>query len=445
VIASSDVKSNRSKKYRKSVLYSLILQFIGILLSLAIFPLTVNYLGIEEFGVWSTVNNLIIFLTLLDFGLSHGLRNKYAEYKVINDNLSIKGYISSCFFSLLFISIIIFLTFLIINPYVDWLIFLNAPLYLKEEINILIFALIITFCTRLVFSLINSVLFAEQNTYAPLIATVFGNFLSVIFLFWIGKLTNPDLVLCGIILFTCQTIPIVLLFFYYFLFSLSSFFPNYRYFSYKYSKEVIRIGIGFFFIQLTSLVLYQSTNLIIAHTSNYSIVGDFNVSFKYLSILNLGFSTILAPMWSACTDAFFRNDLNWISRTIKKLNYFWFGLILSGLLMILSSSYVYQLVIGNKVQPDYSILGLLLVYFVFLSRVSIYRSFMNGVGKIKIQIVVTSIQAFLHIPLSYLLSSIFGIQGILFVMILWVVMNSFIEKRQFRLIIEGKARGIWYQ
>lgn len=433
----------RTKTYRKSVFYSFFLQVVGVFLSLIIFPLTVNFLGVEEFGLWTTINNLIVFLTLLDFGLSHGLRNKYAEAKASGDLELMKKYVSSTFFSLVFISSIVLILYILVNQFINWNSIFNAPIVLKKEIEVLVFCLVLTFCTRLVFGIINSILFAEQNAHAPLLSTVLGNFLSVVALYFLPLYSEPNLISCGIILFICQTIPIVIFFFYFLLLKFKDVFPSYNFFSIRISKVIINLGLKFFIIQATSLILFQSNNLIIAHTSSYEDVAEFNIAFRYLGILQLGFSTILAPMWSASTDAYFKNDYSWIQQAIKKLNFIWVVFIIVCIIFILFSPFLYNIWLRGSIKTNLSILLFLSLYYLFSMRVSIYRSFMNGVGKIKLQIYVTIVQAFLHIPLAFLLGKHYGLKGIILVMFGWVFINSIWENIQFNKIINNKAFGIW--
>jgi len=121
----------------------------------------------------------------------------------------------------------------------------------------------------------------------------------------------------------------------------------------------------------------------------------------------------------------------------------WWLLVASGIIMIAASPLVYKLWLDDVIKPDYILLILLLLYVASITRTSMFRYFMNGVGKIKLQFYVTTIQAILHIPLAYFLGKIIGVYGILIVMIFWNVTNLVWEPLQFKKIISNKARGIW--
>jgi len=247
----------------------------------------------------------------------------------------------------------------------------------------------------------------------------------------------------GVLLTISQSVPIIISFLYFFSNRFRYILPNLNMFSYEYVNKIFNLGLRFFLIQLTGIVLFQSNSLIIAHTSDYVDVSSFNIAFKYLSVLQLGFVAILNPLWSASTEAYILGDYKWIQDTIRKLNLILYALIFVGICMVFFSPFVYKLWLGDKITPDFLFLFLMLLYFVFYLRGSIYRSFMNGVGKIRLQLIITLIQGFLHIPLAFYLSKLYGIYGVVFVMLLWVVINSIWERLQFKKIITKTSYGIW--
>lgn len=74
---------------------------------------------------------------------------------------------------------------------------------------------------------------------------------------------------------------------------------------------------------------------------------------------------------------------------------------------------------------------------------TLYRTFMNGTGKIKLQFYVTSIEAILHIPIAIVLSKWLGMYGLVITMIVWAGINSVWEPIQYKRILHNTARGIW--
>ena len=110
------IKENaRSKKYKKNIVFLIVSQTLGVLVSLMLVPITLNYLGTKEYGVWITLTTLIAWFSFFDIGLGHGLRNKYAEAKAQNDEKNVRMYVSTAFYLLVLLSFFIFFKSVIFN------------------------------------------------------------------------------------------------------------------------------------------------------------------------------------------------------------------------------------------------------------------------------------------------------------------------------------------
>lgn len=435
--------SERSIKYKKNIVFLIVSQIVGVLVSLMLIPITLNYLGTKEYGVWITLTTLIVWFSFFDVGLGHGLRNKYAEAKAKNNETDVKKYVSTAFFVLVLISILIFSIFSIISGFINWSIVLNAPLILAPKLKILSFVVVGTFCIRFVVNIISTLLTADQEPSIPALIGLSGHFLSLIIVYLITKVTVSSLLYIGIALSVSQILPLVIAFIYLFSTRYKSILPSLKFFSKNHIRSIFSLGIRFFLIQITALVLFQSNNIIIAHVCGLEKVTEFNIAYKYIFIISMIFTTFVNPLWSATTEAYVKNDIEWINNIIKKLNKLLFLLLTVGIIMIVFSPIVYKLWLNNTLTSNYSLLFLLLLYFLFYSRSLLYRSFMNGVGKISLQFAVTSIQSLLHIPLSILLGKYFGLQGVVIVMIMWAFINAIWEPIQFKRIINKTAKGIW--
>lgn len=68
---------------------------------------------------------------------------------------------------------------------------------------------------------------------------------------------------------------------------------------------------------------------------------------------------------------------------------------------------------------------------------------MNGVGKVRLQFIISLMQSIFHIPLAIILANNFGVYGVIAAMILWTFINSIWEPIQFKKIIASEAFGIW--
>ena len=435
--------SDRSTKYKKNIVFLIVSQTLGVFISLMLVPITLNYLGTKEYGVWITLTTLIAWFSFFDIGLGHGLRNKYAEAKAQNDETNVRKYVSTAFYLLVLLSFLIFLIVLVASRFINWAVILNAPQALAPQLNILAIIVAGTFCIRFVVNIVSTLLTADQEPSIPALIGLLGQCLSLLVVYLITKLTTSSLLYIGIALSISQIFPLVLAFIYLFSTKYKTIFPSLSFFSKPHIRSIFSLGIRFFVIQITALVIFQSNNIIIAHVCGLEDVTKFNIAYKYIYILTMAFSTFVNPLWSAITEAYIKEDTLWINNIIKRLNQLLLLLAFAGIILILISPFVYKIWLNNTFTPNFVLLSLLLLYFIFYSRSLLYRSFMNGAGKISLQFVVTFIQSLLHIPFAILMGKYVGLPGIVMVMILWAFINAIWEPIQFSRIINKTAKGIW--
>ena len=69
----------RSVLVKKNIAGSLIIKGWSCVIQLLLVPLTLKCLSPYEYGVWLTINSILIWIDSFDIGLGNGLRNKLVE------------------------------------------------------------------------------------------------------------------------------------------------------------------------------------------------------------------------------------------------------------------------------------------------------------------------------------------------------------------------------
>jgi len=111
------------ERYRRvglTALTSLSAKGITALTMLVSVPLTVDYLGVERYGMWMAISSLITVLSFADLGIGNGLVNSLAEANGKDDREASIRYVSNAFIMLLGIAVLIVAVFLSIYPFVPW-------------------------------------------------------------------------------------------------------------------------------------------------------------------------------------------------------------------------------------------------------------------------------------------------------------------------------------
>ncbi|WP_373493792.1 lipopolysaccharide biosynthesis protein [Aquiflexum sp.] len=435
--------NDRSSKYLKNTFFIIIFQGGNVVSNFLLVTITLNFLGVEEYGVWITLTSLVTWFSFLDIGLAHGLRNKYAEAKAENDFLKIKSLVSTAFFSLLFLSLFGFVIVFLVGSNLNWATLLNGPDYLKNELRNVGLFMVSTFFLRLVLNIVAVLKTADQQPSVATFLTTSGNILSLVGIFLLIEFYNPSFLQLGVVLSISQVLPILIAFIFYFSNSYKNIFPKIEYFSKSNLNSIFSIGFKFFIIQLLNLIILQSNILIIAHVCGPESVADYSIAFKYLWLIIILHGAIINPLWSASTEAYANNDRVWLKNIMSRLNRVFLVLVLIGILLIFGSSFFYKIWLKGNIEVDYLLLFLIFLNFTFTMRYSTFRMFMNGVGKIRLQLFVTSIQAILHIPLAIIAANYLDVYGVILVSITWTFFNSVWEPIQFKKIISESAVGIW--
>ena len=79
----------RSEIAKKNIFYSFFVKGFGIFISLLVVPVTIKFLNPTEYGIWLTLNSILLWINTFDIGLGNGLRNKLSEAFADNDLIAI--------------------------------------------------------------------------------------------------------------------------------------------------------------------------------------------------------------------------------------------------------------------------------------------------------------------------------------------------------------------
>ena len=436
---------SRSKKMYKNTAAMIGIRGISMILTLISAPIMLHHVDRADYGVLLTLTSIVGWIGYMDIGLGNGLRNKLPEFIASNDFYSAKKIVSSCYATLAIYVAIIIAVFLFISPFVDWLEVLNSPTSDAKEIRELTNVIFIAFCIQFLLGLLNSILFAYQMpafqslfTFAgqalaliALIIQVFVfNITSVLQIGAVNSIIPPLVLLCGSIgLFRIKLRKIA---------------PSLKYVELKSVSGILSLGMKFFVIQMITIVLFQANSIIIARVVNPEAVVEYNLAFKYVSLLTMIFTIIITPVWSATTDAYIRKDFTWIKNTISFSQKVCFVSILIGIVMLFISKFIYGIWLGkDAIDISYSTTGLILLYISFEMLYKVYGTIINGTGKVFAQMILTGIIAIVYIPLALFLGSSWGLSGVLIANVIVFCVNYIWAKMQCNKLINQTATGIW--
>lgn len=446
IIAKLGVSENtRSSLLKKNISLVFLFKLLSILISFYIIPLSLELLGKEKYGIWLTVSSIIGWLSFFDLGLTNGLKNELGKSFAINDLDAAKKDISSAFYLLFLIVIVLGFVFLVINNMINWPTILNTSKTSNNEIFGVFSILFVSFILNALFGIIFTILSSNQNSSIPEFYRFISNFTSVLLIFIFKSSFHNSLIFMSIAITANSSLITLFFFFYYFNTYYKNIKPNFQYFSFQRAKKLLGKSSLFFVIQISALVLFMSDNMIISKLFNPEEVVPYNIAYKYFNIIVIFFSIITTPLWAAITDANHKNDFVWIDNTILKMKKIWYLSSIILLMMLLLSNQIYKFWIGKQVVVNISISVSMCIFVLIHTYNTIYVTFIFAVGKTRLQAYIAILAAIVNIPLSILIASKlnFGPAGVILATAICGLPNIYLSRLQYYKIKNKLDKGVW--
>lgn len=437
------ITNSRNKMLFLNILFSGFLKIVGLLTSLVIVPITINYLNNEVYGIWMTITSILYWITTFDIGLGNGMRNYLAEALATNDTKLGKKYISTTMLllSLIALSMAIVLLYPLIT--INFNSFFNTNAIAGNELRMAVVIAVGFTLMNFVLKNIGMIFVAMQKYAINDLLSISGNVIALILIYILTKVTTGNLVfvvlaytMTSCVAFLLAAIPLF--------WKHPELKPSLRFFDKSLGKKIVGKGFGFFVIQISScLVIFGAANFFITQSCGPAAVTTYNIAYKFFNLLVIAYTIILAPMWNAYTDAYVKGDMQWIKATFNKALKFWVLSICGGLGMLLICNLFYKLWIGNMVNVPLSVSASTLIYVCFFNLNNCATYLINGLNKIFVQIIISLAVTTLYIITVLAFGRKLGVEGIVLSMAASYAVMSVVHLYQCRKLINGKADGIW--
>ncbi|WP_295654511.1 oligosaccharide flippase family protein [uncultured Mucilaginibacter sp.] len=433
----------RTLKAKKNIVASLFLKGITVMIGLLLVPMTIHYVNPVQYGIWLTLGSIIAWFNFFDIGLANGLKNKIAEANAHGETENIKSFISTTYAILTGISVSIFLLFLICNFFLDWSSILNAKNIQGCNLNTIALIVFGAFCVQFVVQIISSVLAAFHDMSKTSLIYAIGQFGSLIGIYILTKFTTGSLLYLVILLTVFPLLVQIVASVWYFKTKYAQYAPNYKTVHIAYAKSLLSIGGAFFFVQIGSLLLFQTDNIVVSQLLGPQEVTVFNISYKLFSIISMVFTIIMNPFWPAFTDAYEKNDIAWIKSIFRQVYKYFFILTGVSFIMLLISPFIFKIWLGASVAIPFMLSFVMTLYVIGICWMTIHCYFINGIGKIRMQLYLYIVSTIINIPLAIVLGKYMGVIGVTISNLVILVMMGVVLYIQCNKILADKAKGIW--
>lgn len=438
--------NERSILIKKNILGSFLLKCISILISLQIVPLTINYINPTRYGIWLTLSSIIAWLSYFDLGFAHGFRNRFAEAKALGNYKLAKEYVSTTYAVLAILFFAVFILSISINHFINWSDVLNVDISYKEELRVVFGILACFFCLNIVASVFTTLLTADQKPALSSLVHTCGQVLAFVSIYILTKTLPGNL---EILAFAFSGVPCSFLI----LISIITYgtkeykdvSPSLKFVRFDLVKNILGLGGQFFLIMISMLFIFQFINIILSRVVGPEAVTQYNIVYKYFHVLYMIAIIVLTPCWSAFTDAYVKKDFVWMRKLQKKLEQMWLLCLPVLILMVLLSNSIYRWWIGDSVEIPFTLSVCMAIYILCQISCAVYMYLINGIGKVRLQMITYIVFALLAVPLMNFFCERYDTIGVLIVPTFVFAIQAIIGKVQLNKIINNKADGIWFK
>jgi O-antigen/teichoic acid export membrane protein len=418
-------------------------------INLVSIPLTLHYLGPERFGLWMTIASLQTIFAFADFGLGNGVLNTVAEAYGRGDLPFAFQAIRSAFALQACVAAVLLGLFWLASSYIDW----PAALHVSGSVAvrearpaILIFATL--FFARSVLQVIQQAQYGLQTGYIANAWTAVGNTAALIGLYVAASDHASVPILC-LVVSGCPVASNLLNACWWLSTRLRS--QPHRTTTLESKWHILcsmmKVGLLFFLLQVGAALYYGVDPVIVNQVLGSAAVATLAVVQKPFDMLSILLLLLMQPLWPAYREAIASGDIQWVRSTFRRaLAVAGFVAVFFALLMGIEGRQLIALWAGSDVHPSEALILAYCAAHIFSATQTPLSFFLNGLGKIRFQLLLSTPVIFLSIVLKVVLTSRLGLAiipltTVILGTVLMLPMQVVYVRRQLRGISRYAATG----
>ena len=440
----SGESNGRSLLLKRNIIVSFLIKGWSALVVLLMVPLTLKMLGVYINGVWLTISGILMWVDFLDIGLGNGLRNVVAKNIATGDTKKVREAMSSVLFMLVMIVLpVLLFLFLIIYGF-DMYSALGVSADHIDKLADVIAVAVTLVCSTFILKSVGNFYMGLQLPAVNNLILCMGQTLALATTYIAYSIGCTSLFAVVFINTASPLFIWILSYPYTFCIKYPQYAPYIGGINRNMARNLFSMGMKFFVLQVCAIILFTSTNIIISRMFSPAEVTPYQVAYRYFSVLMVVFTVICMPFWNATTDAYTRGDMDWIKKASRKLDFIMIGLFITMLFMVIISKFIYTLWVGSEIEIPHSLSASVGIYIFILAFSMRYSYLLNGIGALKLQLIMTTGATIVFLPIAIQACHTFGtVTSLVYVMCLVNLPGLFVNMIQFHKILNGTATGIW--
>lgn len=391
------IKTLTSNSLFKHMALSGLCKPVSMIISYIYVPFVLNYLGIEKYGIWSTLLAIVSWISFFDIGIGNGLRNKLTESLASNDGRE-KKLISSAYVFISVIMISVIIIFSLIAIFLDWKKIFGV-VNIDEDLRFSVILCIFFVASNFILSICKNVLFAIQKASIVSVMELFVQLLNLIGILIVRNLIKSSLVIITIIyglsMLSVNFVTNIILYT-----KNSNLRPSFKKFNFIEGKNLTTLGFKFFIIQICVLVLFTTDSLIISRLYGASNVTPYSTVNKIFTAIIGVFSAFLTPVWSDVTKAKIENNPSHLVKLLKRLCLLMIPFIIGIILLVFIFRPLMKFWLTKELEYSQTLIILGAAYCFLNIWCNTYSCFASGLELMKCSVITAIVQAVVNIPFS---------------------------------------------
>lgn len=390
-------KVRRLSGLEKNMIVSGASKPLSMLISYIYVPIALNYLGVEKYGIWSTILTILSWISYFDIGIGNGLRNRLTESLAKKDGESRK-LVSSVYALTAIIMSVVATVFSIIASHAKWERIFGVQ-DIGENLAALVIISVIVVAINFVLSICRNILYALQKSANVSILEILVQGINLIGLLIARIFTSENLFVMvsiyGMSMITVNAVASVILFSKH-----KECQPSIFQVDIEVGKSVVNVGVQFLVIQLCALVLFTTDSFIISYMFGASDVTPYSTVNKLFNAVIRVYAALLMPTWGAVAKIKAENKLHTVKPLMRKLYMLMIPFLGGTSLLILLFRPIARVWLGMDLDYGNGLIIFGGFYCILNIWTNMHGCIANGLGILKEQMVMAIVQATVNIPLS---------------------------------------------
>jgi O-antigen/teichoic acid export membrane protein len=413
---------------------------LSLLISVVTLPMTLRYLGRLEYGVWVTVSTSVMMLSILDFGLANTLTNFIAEAHA-NDNPDLaQRYFSTAFWVTVGLVLLMLPITYGVWRWVDWgrLFHLTDPVLVSHAAGCVAIAGGF-FLVSLPLALMHRALSGYQEVhlvnYVFMLNSVLGFIALVTTVLLHGSIVTLLAAYSG-----AMMVGNVALNLWVWHWQRPWLKPLFSHVDRGIIRRLFGQGLLFFVLQLTTLVVFNSDNLVITHYLSAEAVTPYSVAWRLMQYAFLLQGFLVPSLWPALTEAYHKGQMDWIQNIYRQLRQKTLIAVgIAALVLAVVGRPVIRWWAGSMAVPDQGLLWLMAAFSVVIATTTNQAMLLTATGRLRLEATVAVIAASANLWLSIMLVKWIGSEGVILGTLLsFAVFMVLPQAREVRRVLAGE-------